>query len=134
MKKIILSLLVLSAVVCGCNNDKETLCSKKWVLEKVVVEGRTLNLPKEKPEIIFSDTLTINGKGGCNLFFGRYELKGGNEILVQPQGMTRRMCPDEDFEIKYMQVLRNVKSFEIKKDSLILQGVAKETRLSYAGK
>lgn len=54
----------------------------------------------------------VKGFGGCNNFFGKYELNG-NSLKLSKIGSTRMACPDMAEETKFMQVLERVDSYRI---------------------
>jgi len=78
--------------------------------------------------------LTINGKGGCNLFFGVYKADNKGTITVEPQGMTKMMCPDAEFEDQYIKALGQVNEFEFDKDYLELENEPLDIVLVYRKK
>ncbi len=50
----------------------------------------------------------LNGYGGCNRFFGRYQL-AGNTIRIDPLRVTRRACQPQimSFEISFFEALQS---------------------------
>ncbi len=93
------------------------ILNKTWYLESVTLAG--------KSEHIFPATLVvgeqkITGKGGCNNFFGKYELIG-DKITLSKIGATRMYCQDASkFETKYLRALESVTSYTQKENRLVL--------------
>ena len=62
-----------------------------------------------------------SGSGGCNRFFGRYELADGR-LAVEPLGSTRMACGPEvmQAESSYLDALTRVASAAIEAGELVL--------------
>ena len=86
--------------------------------EKVVTpeggrEAHLRLLPEEKQ---------VQGFGGCNGFFGGYELEG-DRLSFEPLGSTRMACPDtDDTEMAFFRALESAASFTIIGTTLELKG------------
>ena len=102
MKSFLLVLCVALSVV-GCNSSKNMakLSGVKWVLQ-------TLN-DKELSR--------VNGRGGCNRFFGNYEMES-SRLKFSPMGATRMACPDLQTETEFFQMLDGVDGYSIKDNKL----------------
>ncbi len=93
------------------------ILNKTWYLESMTLAG--------KSEHIFPATLVvgeqkITGKGGCNNFFGKYELSG-DKITLSKIGATRMYCQDASkFETKYLRALESVTGYTPKENRLVL--------------
>ena len=127
--KMFLPLLVMLVLFSSstCKQNKGTpnqatsepmdILNKTWYLESMTLAG--------KSEHIFSATLVvedqkITGKGGCNNFFGKYELSG-DKITLSKIGATRMYCQDASkFETKYLRALESVTRYVKKENRLIL--------------
>ena len=64
----------------------------------------------------------LRGHGGCNRFFGSYELEDG-ALQVDPLGSTRMACPDPamSFEISFMEALQTPANASFFGDKLVLR-------------
>lgn len=134
MKRLIIATAAVAAVMSGCKKnecDVTLLYSTPWVLESVVVENESMQMPVNSPVLIFTDSAAVNGTGGCNHFFGSYEANSDGTITVNTVGMTRMLCPDASFEDKYIDILGGVTAFEVTESSLILKHGEKNARMSY---
>lgn len=134
MKVKIFMCLAVAAVMVGCTDpdkDPKKLVGCEWKLQRVEINDENVNIPAEAPKLTFTDSLTINGNGGCNLFFGVYKAEKSGKITVEPQGMTRALCPDAQFEERYVKALGQVNEFEFEDEYLELENDPLEIKLIY---
>ncbi len=66
----------------------------------------------------FSQDGEMRGNGGCNNFFGTYDLDG-TRLKVGPIAATKRACPDLDKEREFLNALQN--STRIEATHLVLK-------------
>lgn len=99
------------------NTTKMDIQNTLWHLESMTLAG--------KKEAIFPATLKIgdqkiSGKGGCNNFFGKFNLEN-DRITISRIGSTRMYCQDKSkFETKYLRALEKVTSYTHEKGRLSL--------------
>lgn len=62
----------------------------------------------------------VQGQGGCNTFFGTYELKEPGRIRFSPMASTLMACPNLDQETAFLSVFEKADSYIIKGDTLQL--------------
>jgi len=64
----------------------------------------------------------VTGHGGCNRFFGSYELEHGS-LQVSPLGSTRMACPEPamSFEISFMEALQTQSIASLVGNKLVLR-------------
>jgi heat shock protein HslJ len=142
MKKqiIIISAFLLLAI--GCQAPKETIkteqiivteknsktvednniLEKYWKLKILagVAVKMTANQTKEAYFILKLNENRVTGFGGCNSFFGSYELiKKGNRIKFSHLGSTEMYCPNVN-ESEFMNVFEITDNYSIKDDVLSL--------------
>ena len=77
----------------------------------------------------FSDDKEFRGNGGCNNFFGTYDLNG-TRLKVGPIASTKRACPELDQEREFLTALQKatrieathlvLKFFDVNGDELLL--------------
>ena len=126
---------VLGFVACADpDTDPKKLYANGWQLQRVEIADQNIAIPAEAPELNFTDSLTINGKGGCNYFFGVYKADKRGTITVEPQGMTKVMCPDVQFEDQYIKALGQVNEFEFDGAYLELENEPLDITLVYKKK
>ncbi|MCC8089638.1 MAG: META domain-containing protein [Rikenellaceae bacterium] len=123
MKKLIqimcLALVFVAAVSCG--GKKVRLTDGEWRLESMHADDETFVLMDKNPSITFSDTSNmVHGYGGCNNYFGNYEVRNGNKISISTLGSTLAMCPQIDTEDLFLHILSNATSYKISGSELIL--------------
>ena len=111
-------------LLAGCNGSKkhvEALASNPWRLEQVIFDDSAYSdtIPAGVT-LLFSDSSTIAGNGGCNSFFGVYTTAGKDQIDIEVKGSTMAFCPDLDFEARYFDMLSLVSSYAINGDEMQL--------------
>lgn len=62
----------------------------------------------------------VSGNGGCNQFFGEYELQAGNRIRFTRLASTLMACPDMDDERKFINALETADNYTLWSDTLSL--------------
>lgn len=64
----------------------------------------------------------VRGHGGCNRFFGSYELDDGS-IQIAPLGSTRMACPEPamSFEMSFMEALQTSTTASFVGNRLVLR-------------
>ena len=132
MKKYIkaISLFSVSILLFSCNTTKtkkvektSEITEKYWKLieingQKVTAENATA---KEPHLILKSEENRVNGNGGCNSFFGTYELQANtNRISFSKMGSTRMACMGINVEDEFLNVLETVDNYTVKNDTLQL--------------
>jgi len=148
MKKSIL-IIALAIVAAACNSTKTAnktngadtttvqaqtvatvdLFDKEWKLKELNGKAIVLDTAfKREPHLLFNkETGQMSGNGGCNSFSGSYKLKDGNSIELSEGGATMMACPNLKIEGEFFEVLKQVKSFRIENNSLLLDNEKKET-------
>jgi len=136
---ITISIILLSAI--GCQTSKETIKSEKIVVteknsttteeEKIVekywklktLAGKevemTDNQTKEMHFMLKLNENRVAGFGGCNSFFGSYQLLKGSRIKFSHLGSTKMYCPDVN-EAAFMNVFELTDNYTVKDDVLSL--------------
>ena len=63
----------------------------------------------------------MRGHGGCNRFFGSYELEDGS-VQIGPLGSTRMACPEPtmSFEISFLEALQTSATASLVGNKLVL--------------
>ena len=131
-----ISLFSLSLLFISCCTSKKTtsentnspkesteIVEKYWKLieingQKVTAENATA---KEPHLILKSEENRVNGNGGCNSFFGTYELQTNtNRISFSKIGSTRMACMGKNVEADFLNVLETVDNYTVKNDTLQL--------------
>lgn len=95
------------------------LLAAKWVLtdmEKFPEENWN---PGEIFVFLEEESSRLHGYGGCNNFFGVYELKTGNRLELGKIGRTQKYCEDEmQAENYFFAYLEQVRHYQIERDTL----------------
>jgi copper homeostasis protein (lipoprotein) len=103
-------------------NFDNTITEKYWKL--IEINGRAVQV-KEKlnrePHFILKQAEhKVLGTGGCNSFFGTYELKEGNRISFSKMGATQMACMDMEVEGLLFKTLERTDNYSLKNDTLQL--------------
>ena len=123
--------IIIAAMLFSCiKTDRENVRpvvtgieGPEWQLVEV---GDTLVSPlagNQRPFIKFDDAKKeAMGYGGCNNFFGGYQLHGSS-LKFGPVGATRMFCEGEagEVELRFMQALDKTRSWEIRNGTLLLK-------------
>lgn len=126
-----LSLLFISC----CTNKKSTsentvspkesteIVEKYWKL--IEIRGQKVTAEdfasKEPHLILKSADNRVTGNGGCNSFFGTYELQANvNRISFSKMGSTKMACMKPTVEDAFLNVLETVDNYTVKNDTLQL--------------
>jgi copper homeostasis protein (lipoprotein) len=104
------------------HKEVSMITEKYWKL--IEINGKAI-IPsdswKKEPHMILKSTDNkINGNGGCNSFFGNYQLMEGNRIPFSKIGSTEMYCQDMDIEKQFFQGLEKADNYTMKNDTLSL--------------
>jgi len=82
--------------------------------------------------LVFGDDNKISGKGGCNNYFGTYDLYS-NGITISDIGSTRKMCSEEimEQEMTYLDILGKAKSIKFNDYKLEIDSTAEITSIKF---
>ena len=122
---IILLCITLAGVGCNSSRNMAKLNGVKWVLQ--TLNGEEVKLTDQNSEIFiqFNEAeQRVNGRAGCNRFFGNYEMEG-RKLKFSPMGATRMACPDLQIETAFFQMLDEVDALTIKDNKLTFESKEK---------
>ena len=82
--------------------------------------------------LVFGDDNKISGNGGCNNYFGTYDLYS-NGITISDIGSTRKMCSEEimEQEMTYLDILGKAKSIKFNDYKLEIDSTAEITSIKF---
>ena len=128
MKKIFLlttAVIILAiTVLAGCQASVSPMEDTRWLLVSYGEPGNLKNvIPDAEPTARFdSETKEVKGNGGCNTYFGSYEVDGNNLTMTGPFAVTEMWCGDEKgaLESEYLDILLAAESFKVDGDSLVI--------------
>ena len=123
MRQIVFCFLAVSLFFsCKAAEKSASLTGTKWVLESM--NGREVKLKEPTSEVFMTlEDGKVNGKAGCNSFFGSYELGEGNQLDFGPMGATKMACPDMDIEVFFFTMLDSTRIYTIEGNKLSLKDV-----------
>jgi len=123
--KVTILLLLLASVVgltaCGTGASIEDTI---WILESYGEKGN-LQTALEDTEITIefkNADSKFGGSGGCNRYFGGYEINKNELIIRPPIGSTMMACPEPimDQEQAYLKLLETTETFQIQNGKLTI--------------
>lgn len=123
MRQIVFCFLAVSLFFsCKPAEKSASLTGTKWVLESM--NGREVKLKEPTSEVFMTlEDGKVNGKAGCNSFFGSYELGEENQLDFGPMGATKMACPDMDIEVFFFTMLDSTRIYTIEGNKLSLKDV-----------
>ena len=121
---IALALLGTIAIVAVALSAPGDLEGEAWVVTGLEVDGTSTEPLAGTVMTAQFDDGAINGVGGCNSYFGGYELDG-SAIDVGPLASTQMFCAEPeglmDQELTYLSLLQSADEFERDGDRLIMR-------------
>ncbi|MCC5939820.1 MAG: copper resistance protein NlpE N-terminal domain-containing protein [Lunatimonas sp.] len=103
----------------GEQTVEDPLLGKKWVLKQVM--GK--DLPENEAIFIQFEpgSSRVLGFGGCNQFFGNYELKEGWRIQLSQIGRTQKLCQEmQEIEDRFFEALENADNYSLNDEGDVL--------------
>ena len=129
IRLLLMTLLVCAAiglVACGPGTVEESppLEDVTWVLESYGERGN-LQTVLEDTEITIefkSEGGKFAGSGGCNSYFGGYEINNNELNIKPPIGSTMMACPEPIMaqEQEYFKLLETTETFQIQNGKLTI--------------
>ena len=122
-------IIIALASLTSCHTTKQSttvasIAGNYWKL--IELNGQTVQPVEQlkgEPHMILNASETkVNGNGGCNSFFGSYELQGDNGITFSKIGSTKMACPNDVMQVErqLFQAFEMTNKFTIRKDTLFL--------------
>jgi putative lipoprotein len=126
-------LLVLLLISCGkSKEDPEAFGDIRGVTWQLSDMGDKAIDNNIITTLVFGDDNKISGKGGCNNYFGTYDLYS-NGITISDIGSTRKMCSEEimEQEMTYLDILGKTKSIKFNDYKLEIDSTAEITSIKF---
>lgn len=118
MKSIVLLCVIFAWAGCHSSKNMAKLNGEKWILQSLSGEAVKLDDNNSEIYIQFNEAeKRVNGRAGCNRFFGNYEMDG-SKLKFLPMGATRMACPDLQWETRFFRMLDTVDAYSIKDSEL----------------
>lgn len=116
------SVAVILAACCNCRTNKSKsslpLTDTNWQL--VEWEGRPFAATGEQYTLKLTKDGRLSGMGNCNRLMGAFETPRTGIIKFSAMASTRMMCPDQQTESKFTQMLPEVDGYGLDGDMLML--------------
>ncbi len=126
-------LLVLLLISCGkSKEDPEAFGNIRGVTWQLSDMGDKAIDNTIITTLVFGDDNKISGNGGCNNYFGTYDLYS-NGITISDIGSTRKMCSEEimEQEMTYLDILGKAKSIKFNDYKLEIDSTAEITSIKF---
>ncbi|MFI3321378.1 MAG: META domain-containing protein [Rikenellaceae bacterium] len=109
---------------CGCrgakSNNPYSLTSSQWQL--VEMQGKKIEAVDNNYTINFDNKENRSyGQGDCNNYFFSYSEESVRKLKFEDGGSTRMFCPNQSQEDTYIQLFKNIDSYTVDGDMLMLQ-------------
>lgn len=124
--------LMLLGILSSCKSSfpDATWTNKQWtVVEMLGVPVQISNTPQDAHLIFNAGEQMVNGSGSCNRIFGPYEMGKKNRLKFGNLASTMMACQNQDFEKKYLEILKTVAYYEVAENELWLKNDKKEVVL-----
>jgi len=124
------AITIALASLASCQTAKQSapgsasIVGKYWKL--IELNGQTVQpaqQSKREPHLILNESdKRVNGSGGCNSYFGTYQLQGDNGITFSKIGSTKMACTNDVMQVEYnfFQVFEKTNGFALRNDTLFL--------------
>ncbi|MCA0133318.1 META domain-containing protein [Winogradskyella alexanderae] len=134
MKKngIVFSILIL---ITSCNSKESktvmnTLLQSDWQLEKI--NGELLSDSMQIPMLqIDLAKMQLSGNTGCNSYTGSISELGEKDIVLENIATTLKMCVEGNYEDQYVNLMNQVKIYEVNDSSLTFKNSAEKVILEF---
>ena len=126
-------LLVLLLISCGkSKEDPEAFGNIRGVTWQLSDMGDKAIDNNIITTLVFGDDNKISGKGGCNNYFGTYDLYSIG-ITISDIGSTRKLCSEEimEQEMTYLDILGKAKSIKFNDYKLEIASTAEITSIKF---
>ncbi|WP_192347581.1 META domain-containing protein [Algoriphagus sp. Y33] len=131
MKKLLYVLFVFILAACSSSSFP----GKNWygrhltVVEMMGNPVQTSGSPNDAHLIFNSENSLINGSGGCNRIFGDFVLDKRKSLRFSDVGATRMTCQNQTFENRFLDLLDQVRYYDVDGEMLLLKNGRKEVIL-----
>ena len=115
--------LLASVALAGCGGTAP-IEDIRWLLTSYGDPDNPKTLVVDtQPTVQFSsDTGEVSGSGGCNSFFGEYEIDGDNLEMKGPFAVTEMWCGEEtgQQESDFLYIFLSAETYEINGNALTI--------------
>ncbi|MDR7128641.1 heat shock protein HslJ [Algoriphagus sp. 4150] len=131
MKNLIYAIVIFGLVSCSSHSFP----GKNWydrhltVVEMMGTPVQTSGSPTDAHLIFNSENGLVNGSGGCNRIFGDFVLDKRKSLKFSQIGATRMACQNLSFENRFLDLLDQVRYYEIEDNTMLLKNGRKEVIL-----
>ncbi|RYZ78344.1 MAG: META domain-containing protein [Proteobacteria bacterium] len=139
VKQLLFAITIAAASLAACHTSKQSASTtasvfgKTWKL--VELNGARVQPGAQsarEPSMMLHDSdKRVSGSGGCNSYFGSYELQGDTGITFSKIGSTKMACASDVMQLErnLFDAFESVNGFRLVNDTLFL---TKDNRSSLA--
>lgn len=112
---------VIATSCCNCasrSREVKPLTGTEWHLVQIM--GRDVDKSADSYNLLFSTDGRVSGVGDCNRLMGSYKTDDKRALELGDMASTRMMCPDQQSEDEFMQMLSRVTHYEMDGDMMLL--------------
>ena len=121
-----MSIALVAIVVVACCNCRATkgkkntsILNTEWQL--VQIGDENVQPEEDKFTIQFlEEENRFAGVGDCNRLTGVFQLNDKREVRFDQMGMTRMMCPNQEAEDRFVEMINKVDNYDIDGNMLLL--------------
>jgi heat shock protein HslJ len=126
-----LIVFLFAALLSACQATNAPITQRAWKLSTLYdVDFTSLQKPVT---LTLNANQKISGFGGCNSYFGSYEMNG-SEIRFTGIGSTKMFCQETmDVENNFFKALQEVQSFKVEDGKLLLMATDKRVVATFTG-
>lgn len=129
--KIIFIVLIILFIIFSCSSTKGSLS-----LSSSTLTGKTyklINMFEDSGITISFYNTEFYGYGGANTYFGEYEVRRGNILLIKKIEVTKISEEEEDLkkEEDYIKYLNTASSIEFNGEDIVINTLDKDIKLIF---
>lgn len=112
-------------------SDHRLMLNKKWQLE--LLGSQIIKDSTNVPTLQFNlNDMSLSGHTGCNSYQGAIAQLGINTLEITNIAKTLRLCSDDTYEDKFMNLFNQVKSYDIEQSRLIFKDASGKPILAFS--
>lgn len=126
MRKLLLAIMgaVIALTFSMCSYGTEEIPFQSyWKVNKMVYNNQEIALPEgQTSEMFFMNNMDISGLCGCNTFFASFWANAEKgTINIEPKMRSRKMCPDMNYEEKFIENLTFAKKYSLSEGKMLIK-------------
>lgn len=106
---------------CNCRQSRKLekpLTGTTWQLIQLMAQD--VATEDDSYTVVFHDDGNVSGKGDCNALVAQYTTTESRALDIHNIGSTRRLCPNQEQENSFFDMLDGVTHYEMDADKMLL--------------